>query len=202
MRELVEDWPAALDRGEAGAPMAGEGRSGDLAVFVPTSRGALTCVIDGLGHGPEAADAAELCANVVRRFAEAPAPELMAACHEALAETRGVVMTAAWFDLERSRLSWAGVGNVDARLVRAGPDPREDVALVFGGVLGYRMPNVRTATMRLERGDVLVMITDGIDGAISPSLAGGGAAQTMAERIFAMHGKGTDDALVVVVRYR
>jgi negative regulator of sigma-B (phosphoserine phosphatase) len=46
------------------------------------------------------------------------------------------------------------------------------------------------------------MITDGIDGAISPALAGGGAAQTMAQRIFEMHGKGTDDALAVVVRYR
>jgi negative regulator of sigma-B (phosphoserine phosphatase) len=79
---------------------------------------------------------------------------------------------------------------------------REDVALVFGGVLGYRMPKVRAATMPLERGDVLVMITDGIDGAISPALTGGGAAQTMADRILAMHGKGTDDALVIVVRYR
>ena len=45
------------------------------------------------------------------------------------------------------------------------------------------------------------MITDGIDGAISPALDGGGAAQALAERIFAAHGKGTDDALVVVVRY-
>ena len=56
--------------------------------------------------------------------------------------------------------------------------------------------------MPLERGDLLVMITDGIDSAISPGLAGGGAAQTMADRIFAMHGRGSDDALVVVVRYR
>ena len=79
-----------------------------------------------------------------------------------------MVMTVAWFDLERSELSWAGVGNVDARLVRSGPELREDVALVFGGVIGYRMPHVRPATMALERGDVLVMITDGIDGAISP----------------------------------
>jgi negative regulator of sigma-B (phosphoserine phosphatase) len=199
---VSEEWPASLDRGQAGAPHTGEERSGDLAVFVPTAAGGLTCVIDGLGHGPEAADAAERCAAVVRTHAEVSARELMKACHEALVETRGVVMTAAWFDLERSTLSWAGVGNVDARLVRSGPDPREDVALVFGGVLGYRMPNVRAATMRLERGDVLVMITDGIDGAISPALAGGGAAQKMAERIFAMHGKGTDDALAVVVRYR
>src|SRR3954452_8478695 len=147
--------------------MDGEERSGDLAVFVPTAAGGLTCVIDGLGHGPAAADAAERGAAVVRAHAEAPARELMTACHEDLVETRGVVMTAAWFDLERSTLSWAGVGNVDARLVRAGPQLREEVALVFGGVIGYRMPKVRPATMELTRGDLLVMITDGIDAAIS-----------------------------------
>lgn len=202
MPDLVDEWPASLDRGIAGAPHEGEERSGDLAVFLPTSRGALACVIDGLGHGPEAADASALCADVVRAHVEAPAQDLLQACHEALVQTRGVVMTVAWFDLEASRLQWAGVGNVDARLVRQGPELREEVALVFGGVLGYRMPNVRPATMSLDRGDLLVMITDGIDAAISPALAGGGAAQTMADRIFSMHGKGTDDALAVVVRYR
>jgi negative regulator of sigma-B (phosphoserine phosphatase) len=159
-------------------------------------------VIDGLGHGPEAADAAETCAQVVRSHAEAPAQELLHACHEALLKTRGVVMTAAWFDLEREQLSWAGVGNVDARLVRSGPELREEVALVFGGVLGYRMPRVRPATMALGRGDLLVMITDGIDGAISPALSGGGAAQALASRILDTHGKGNDDALAVVIRYR
>jgi negative regulator of sigma-B (phosphoserine phosphatase) len=56
--------------------------------------------------------------------------------------------------------------------------------------------------MPLERGDVLVMITDGIEGAISPALAGGGAAQALADRIFTEHARGNDDALAVVVRYR
>ena len=143
----------------------GETRSGDMAVFIGTSRGALVCVIDGLGHGPEAADAAELCASVVRERAEDEPADLLAECHQALLRTRGAVMTAVWFDLEQSLVSWAGVGNVDARLVRSGPELREEVALVFGGVLGYRMPRVRPATMPLERGDLLVMITDGIDAA-------------------------------------
>jgi negative regulator of sigma-B (phosphoserine phosphatase) len=111
-------------------------------------------------------------------------------------------MTAAWFDLQAKTLSWAGVGNVDARLVHPGPELREEVALVFGGVVGYRMPKVRVATMPLSRGDVLVMITDGIESAISPALAGRGGAQALAERIYARHGKGTDDALALVVRYR
>ena len=196
------DWPSRLERGIAERALPGEARSGDHAVFVARSSGALVAAIDGLGHGGEAADAADVAAGVIARFPDEDPRELLERCHGALRYTRGVVMTVAWFDLERSTLSWAGVGNVDARLVRSGPDPREDVALVFGGVLGYRMPNVRPASMPLERGDLLVMITDGIESAISPGLAGGGAAQTMADRIFAMHGKGTDDALVVVVRYR
>jgi negative regulator of sigma-B (phosphoserine phosphatase) len=199
---VSEEWPASLDRGIAGAAHEGETRSGDVAVFHPTAKGALACVIDGLGHGPEAADAAERCAGVVREHAEADARDLMQACHEALLETRGVVMTVAWFDLERSELCWAGVGNVDARLVRSGPELREEVALVFGGVLGYRMPRVRPATMSLARGDLLVMITDGIDAAISPALAGGGSAQALASRILDIHGKGSDDALAAVIRYR
>ena len=179
----MPEWPASLDRGLAAAVHEGETRSGDVAVLVGTVRGALVSVIDGLGHGPEAADAAELCASVVRTHAEAEPTDLLQFCHEALLETRGAVMTVAWLDLERARLTWAGVGNVDARLVRSGPERREEVALVFGGVIGYRMPRVRPATMPLQRGDLLVMITDGIDGAISPALAGGGAAQAVADRI-------------------
>jgi phosphoserine phosphatase RsbX len=185
--------------------MAGEDRSGDVAVFAPTAAGGLACLIDGLGHGPEAADAAEACAAVVQANAEAPAQDLLELCHDELRESRGVVMTVAWFDLEQSRLSWAGVGNVDARLVHAGwagMGSREDVALVFGGVVGYRLPRIRVATMDLARGDLLVMITDGIESAISSALPGGGGAQALADRIFEQHGKGTDDALAVVVRYR
>ena len=73
-------WPAALERGEAGAPLAGESRSGDLAVFAPYDGGALVATIDGLGHGDAAADAAEAAAVAVprapRRSARAPAQAL------------------------------------------------------------------------------------------------------------------------------
>jgi negative regulator of sigma-B (phosphoserine phosphatase) len=197
-----DDWPEALDRGIAGAALEGEDRSGDLAVFAPTSRGGLACLIDGLGHGDPAADAAAAASEVIRHHAEAPPQELLDRCHEALKRTRGVVMTLAWFDVERAELLWTGVGNVDARLCHPAAGGRHDVALVFGGVVGYQVPRVRPTTQPLEPGDLLVMVTDGIDPAFSSALEGGGGAQTIAERIFAAHGKGTDDALVIVVRFR
>ena len=199
--DAIAGWPDVLDFGVAGAALEGEDRSGDLAVFTPTTSGGLACLIDGLGHGAAAADAAEAAAEVIRDFAEAPPQELLDRCHEALKETRGVVMTLAWFDVGASRLLWTGVGNVDARLWHPSEGGRHDVALVFGGVVGYQVPRVRPATLSLAPGDLLVMVTDGIDPGFAAALDGGGPAQTVAERVFASHGKGTDDALVVVVRY-
>jgi negative regulator of sigma-B (phosphoserine phosphatase) len=200
--DAVDDWPDALDRGIAGAALEGEDRSGDLAVFAPTSRGGLTCLIDGLGHGDAAADASEAAAEVIRHHAEAPPQELLDRCHAALKNTRGVVMTLAWFDLAAAQMVWTGIGNVDARLWHPAQGGRHDVALVFGGVIGYQAPRVRPSTLTLAPGDLLVMVTDGIDAGFAAALDGGGSAQAIAERIFDAHAKGTDDALAVVVRFR
>jgi negative regulator of sigma-B (phosphoserine phosphatase) len=201
---LTDGWPAALERGVAGSPIAGESRSGDLAVFAGYAGGALVVVIDGLGHGDEAADASEAAADVIRRHRSAPVDELLQRCHETLRRTRGAVMTLAWFDLDRSQLAWTGVGNVEARLVRGAAvfGDRHDSALVLGGVIGYNLPKVvRPSVMELRPGDAVAFATDGIEADYSVSLTPKLPAQELAERILERHGKGTDDALAVVVRY-
>ena len=183
--------------------MAGEDRSGDLAVFAGLPRGALVAVLDGLGHGDAAAEASAIAAAVLREHRSAPAEELLTRCHEALRQTRGVVMTLAWFDLEREELAWTGVGNVEARLVRGAGvlGDRHDSPLVLGGVVGFNLPRVRPSIMPLHSGDAVAFATDGIEADYSLSLAPGVPAQVLADRILAKHGKGTDDALAVVVRY-
>ena len=199
---MVADWPAQLERGVAEVALGGEGRSGDRAFFAAWPGGALVAAIDGLGHGDEAADAAEEAARVLHRHArEEPAP-LLARCHEALVRTRGVVMTLAWFDLEAATLTWTGVGNVEGRLLRAAAPPgvAPESTLIKGGVVGYSLPTVRPTTTALAAGDLLVLATDGISPAFGGSVAPGLAAQELAERILAEHVRGTDDALVVVVR--
>jgi phosphoserine phosphatase RsbX len=200
---LSGEWPTALERGVAGTAMAGEERSGDLAVFAGFGGGALVAVLDGLGHGDEAAEASEIAADVLRRHRSAPAAELLERCHGALRRTRGVVMTLAWFDLQKRELAWAGVGNVEARLVRGAAviGDSHDSALVLSGVVGYNLPRVQPQVVPLHPGDAVAFATDGIEPQYSESLAPGVPAQTLAERILENHGKGTDDALAVVVRF-
>jgi phosphoserine phosphatase RsbX len=200
---MTGGWPSMLERGVAGQAIEGEGRSGDLAVFAPSSRGGLVAVIDGLGHGDPAADASEKAAEILRAHVEEPPQDLLERCHAALRRTRGAVMSLAWFDLEAATMAWTGVGNVEARLVRGqgGADSRYDSPVVLGGVVGFNLPRVRVGIVELQAGDALAMATDGVAGDYSASLEPGVEAQVLADRVMARHGKGTDDALAVVVRY-
>jgi phosphoserine phosphatase RsbX len=200
---MSNEWPLVLERGMAGLAHEGEGRSGDLAVFAPSERGGLVAVIDGLGHGDAAADASELAAEILIAHTDFPPQQLLELCHDKLRSTRGAVMTLAWFDLEARTMAWTGVGNVEARFVRAGAglDARHDSPVVLGGVVGFNLPQVRMGTIPLEPGDAVVLATDGVRADYSVSLESGVAAQELAERVLERHGKGTDDALAVVVRY-
>jgi len=192
-----------LEIGIAERAIEGEYRSGDRAVLVAYRGGALAAAIDGLGHGGDAADAAAAAAEVLSAHPDDDAVHLIEACHQALQRTRGAVMTLAWFDLERGELAWTGVGNVEARLVRGagGADNRYASPVVLGGVVGYNLPQVRMATIPLEDGDAVALATDGVSADYSASLEPGLSAQELADRVLARHGKGTDDALAVVVRY-
>jgi negative regulator of sigma-B (phosphoserine phosphatase) len=196
-------WPSRLEIGVAERALIGEPRSGDRAVFAAYEGGALVAAIDGLGHGGEAADAAAAAADVLVAWPDDEPGHLLGACHDALAGTRGAVMTLAWFDLLDGRLSWTGVGNVEGRLVHAGSGPGAPTegALTKGGVVGYNLPSIRVTSAELLIGDVMVLATDGIDSGFAAAIALGGNAQGIADRILAQHGKLGDDALVVVVRY-
>jgi negative regulator of sigma-B (phosphoserine phosphatase) len=198
------DWPAGLELGIAERALAGESRSGDRAVLVTYEGGALVAAIDGLGHGGGAADAADAAARVLAEHPDDEPESVLQACHRELSRTRGAVMTLAWFDLVGRTLSWTGVGNVEGRLVHVAAGPRAPThgALTKGGVVGYNMPSIRVTGTDLEDGDVMVLATDGIDSGFAAAIREGGSAQEIADRILTAHGKPSDDALVVVVRYR
>jgi negative regulator of sigma-B (phosphoserine phosphatase) len=183
--------------------MLGEDVCGDQHLVVATAQGYLIAVVDGLGHGPEAAAAAELAVDVLRRHAEEPVLTLVQCCHENLRRTRGAAMSVATLDAQHARLEWVGVGNVEARLLRASSATQatDEVLLLRGGVVGYKLPALRSAAFALLPGDTLVMATDGVEPRYSDGLERSSEPQPLADGLLAEHGRQTDDALVLVVRY-
>ncbi len=180
----------------------GPGESGDRHLVAFTPRGALIAVMDGLGHGPEAAFAADVAARVLERHATEPLEALLKRCHAELKHTRGVVMTLATITWPEGRLTWVGVGNVEGRLLRspASPGRGAESTLLMGGVVGYRLPGVRLGIHQLAPGDVLILATDGIAASFADDLFAQDRPQEIADRILRLHRR-HDDALALVVRY-
>jgi phosphoserine phosphatase RsbX len=158
--------------------------------------------IDGLGHGPKAARAAQAAADVLEGWAEADAVEAAERCHEALRSTRGVAISLAVFAGAPSTVTWLGIGNVEGRLIRARTwhAPSESL-LLRGGVAGHELPPLTPVELPVERGDLLLFATDGVRGDFADSLDASGSCSSIAERVLSRHGRPSDDALVVVVRY-
>ena len=82
-------------------------------------------------------------------------------------------------EVERS-LTWLSIGNVAGVLLRAssqGAVDREHI-MMRGGVVGQRLPSLRTTTLSLRKGDIFMFATDGVrngfydDGQFSRGVAG------------------------------
>jgi phosphoserine phosphatase RsbX len=184
-------------------PLPGETESGDLHLVAPLPTGVLIAVVDGLGHGPEAASAARIATASLRERPQDGTADLMRRCHASLQGTRGVVMSIASIDAETDQLTWVGVGNVDAILFRADPDamPARESLPQRGGIVGFRIPSLRLTTLSIARGDMLVVATDGIRSNFCADSPLGWHPQDAADYMLKQHGKDTDDALVLVARY-
>jgi serine/threonine protein phosphatase PrpC len=167
------------------------------------SEWALVALIDGLGHGAEAKAAARVAADILTQEALLPLAELMSTCHEGLRGTRGVVMTVARFDVMCDAVEWCGVGNVEGVLLHT--DPAAPVArealITRGGVVGYRLPPLKICNARIWPGDLLVLASDGLRSGFSDMLQCDSQPESLANDLLARYGKGSDDALVLVVRY-
>jgi len=163
----------------------------------------LIAVLDGLGHGEEAAAAARLAVSTLEQYAEEPPLSLLQRCHLALKGSRGVVMSLARFDAPRGTMTWLGVGNVEGVLHHADWSERSARASLVtrGGIVGSEVPAVQAAVIPVGAGDTLVFATDGIGGGFLSDVSSRDEPQRLADQILARYGKGTDDALVLVARY-
>lgn len=198
----VSNLNAALEWDVAASPIPGEKTLGDRAVVAFAGGHALAAVVDGLGHGREAAAAAQAAASVLERSAGQDVRTTALECHRALRETRGAVLSLAAIDLTNHTMTWLGVGNVEGRLLHAAePTLVTESLLLRSGIVGHHLPGLSAQTTNITRGDVLIFATDGIRRDFADFFLPAGSCRDIAERLLHEYALGSDDALVLVVRY-
>ncbi|HWE62357.1 MAG TPA: SpoIIE family protein phosphatase [Chloroflexota bacterium] len=157
-------------------------------------------VIDGLGHGPAAAAAAQRATDTLIAYPALSPGEAVQACHHALHGTRGAVVSIAGIDPGAGQLTYAGVGNVEAQLWQHGRTQR---LIAYRGIVGQSLPPVRPYVVSLEREWLLLLHTDGVSARFAvetlPEFTGP-TPGSLATAVLAGWGRDTDDATVVVAR--
>jgi serine phosphatase RsbU (regulator of sigma subunit) len=193
-----------LDIGVAQCALDGEVACGDCCVVQQSGDRALIGVIDGLGHGAEAAFAAESARAALDGTADQSVSTLLMRCHDRLRQTRGAAMTIMGLDMGARRLEWAGAGNIAAVLLRPAQSGKLNRTELFvrGGVVGVSLPSGATSCVAVQPGDMVVAATDGVHSGFADDITRVESPQRLAERLLARHQTGHDDALVVVIRIR
>jgi serine phosphatase RsbU (regulator of sigma subunit) len=194
---------AGLEWCVAARTLPGEANSGDHHLVLDQSPGALLAAVDGLGHGSEAAAAAEIAVRTLRQNAQESIVNLVGRCHQELRGTRGVVMSLASYDARDGTLTWLGVGNVVGLVLRSALEskPLAVRLLLCSGVVGRKLPALHVATFPVRPGDTLVFATDGVECNFDTDLDTDQPIQMLAERIIEQHGRSDDDALALIARF-
>jgi len=140
-------------------PYPGETTCGDAWQLAFDGQRCSALLIDGVGHGELAQQAAEAGALA---FAETPLDSpftLFSHMHQAMIGTRGGAAAIAHFDGERQTLNFAGVGNIGASLIASGGSRG---LASHPGIVGVRFRKAHVFDYPLGEARLLVLFSDGL----------------------------------------
>jgi anti-sigma regulatory factor (Ser/Thr protein kinase) len=151
---------SALTMGTRRTPKRGQVECGDACSYTRAGGWQRLCVVDGLGHGPLAAQASAEALAVVRASPAEDSPlQILERAHEALRPTRGAVMAVAAIDCARGRISFAGVGNI-AAAVYSGEATHH--LLSVEGVVGYNARSLKMEEFPWTPESCVILSSDGM----------------------------------------
>jgi anti-sigma regulatory factor (Ser/Thr protein kinase) len=190
-----------LEWGAVCVPKRDEDTCGD-AWAVATGRGRNTVlIVDGLGHGPLAFDAAREGLRAFWEHASERPESILLAMHRQLGATRGAVAAVAEIGWAQGELRYAGAGNIAGILM---PVEGKSSSLVScAGTVGHGVMRLREFTYPWRDDGLLILHSDGLSSHWAlepypgltrkdPSLIAGVLYRDFASRL--------DDVVVLVVR--
>ena len=192
--------PAPLRIGCVCVPKASESACGDAWRVVSTPERTLVLMVDGLGHGLPAADAARSALAIFDASVRFEPEAIVAALHAGLRPTRGAAVAVTEIRHDSHDLRFAGVGNIAGALTGAA-GARSFVS--HNGTAGVEARRIQALSYVWPPDAVLVQHSDGIatswDLARYPGLRNRDAA-VIAAVLYRDHRRERDDATVLVVQ--
>ena len=190
-----------LDLGAATRACANSTENGDAFIINRWNGTTLVGVIDGLGHGPWAQQAAQTARQYVETHHDQPLQDIFQGAGHACRSTRGAVMALARFD-SNTKLTFASVGNVEAYIWNG---TKRTVLLAQRGILGTDIPEIKTMEYPWGPDHLLVLHSDGLkdhwswDKSFSREYSPL-SAQGIAWRLLCEFARKEDDATVLTVK--
>ncbi len=158
-RDSARNGRNRLETGAVCVPKQGEDVCGDGWAVHQDRDFASLLVVDGLGHGPAAADSArKALASFRDTWQDQPVP-ILQRLHGALRATRGAAVAVARLDFAARIVRFAGVGNV-AGSIQYDHVSRQMISLP--GIAGHDSQNVREFTYQWPRGATVLVYSDGL----------------------------------------
>lgn len=178
----------------------GEERCGDAWAAEVREDGAMILLADGLGHGWDAAEAANAAVAAFHEAEGRPLLQRLTAIHEALTGTRGAAVALASIDFAAGMLTYGGLGNISGVIVRPG-EARNLVSL--HGTAGKAAPRMGEFAYPWARDATLIMHSDGVSAHWDMSRYPGLLRchpSVIAAVLFRDHTRGRDDSCITVFR--
>ncbi|MBV9559962.1 MAG: SpoIIE family protein phosphatase [Bradyrhizobium sp.] len=153
--------PASTDNDRVGAvsvPKPGEDVCGDSWGVSVSPEATTMLVADGLGHGPDAAEAAVEAVRLFHRFSGHRTPTLLDYIHGGLRATRGAAVSIARIEPAAAKVMFAGVGNV-AGAIASGGELKRMVSMP--GTAGHNVRKIQAFDYPFTSG-LIILHSDGI----------------------------------------
>lgn len=186
--------------GAVSIPKPGEDVCGDAWSFSDGTSGPTLLVADGLGHGPEAAEASVEAVRLFHRFNGHQVPTLLDYVHGGLRATRGAAVSIARFDQQARKIVYSGIGNV-AGVIAVNNDLKRMVSMA--GTAGYNVRKIQAFDYPFSSG-LVILHSDGLQSSWTidkyPNLASFHPT-LIAGILYRDLSRGRDDATVLVAKW-
>lgn len=180
--------------------------SGDAFWYAERGPVLWALVVDGLGSGEAAAEAAQIAVACIAREAESISSpfdprqvltEMLSLADGQMRRSRGAALGLAMLDAEAREGYFAGVGNVEMRVLGNGTQVRP---VGVPGIVGAGLPRMRVEAFPYHRGHLVVLHSDGLSPVfeVEPHECAARPLEALAERLVSAHAKNDDLTLLLV----